>query len=205
MLVKVPASPNMSRMFATRVRRATGKVEIILHPFWVMELRRRQRDRNHARGDRAAWSDAPTLDPGDRLPEDILVGDRGSQIPSGTVKWFNAPKDVFVHISAVERSGLGGLNEGQKLAYEGLKPAGNRGSRQRSTSKLSETRRQQFATGVADAIGLRQQCSKLRHPVISHATGRHKSRAHQPVPSVPTLEVKGHRPGLVLNHPVCNP
>jgi cold shock protein len=27
-------------------------------------------------------------------------------------------KDVFVHISAVERSGLGGLNEGQKLAYE---------------------------------------------------------------------------------------
>jgi CspA family cold shock protein len=27
-------------------------------------------------------------------------------------------KDVFVHISAVEQSGLGGLNDGQKLAYE---------------------------------------------------------------------------------------
>ena len=48
----------------------------------------------------------------------------------GTVKWFNAQKgygfiqpeaggnDIFVHISAVERSGLSGLNEGQKLRYE---------------------------------------------------------------------------------------
>ena len=71
-----------------------------------------------------------TLDPWDRLPEDILIGDRGSQMPTGTVKWFDAQKgfgfiqpddgskDVFVHISAVERSGLGGLNAGQKLAYE---------------------------------------------------------------------------------------
>jgi CspA family cold shock protein len=49
---------------------------------------------------------------------------------SGTVKWFNAQKgfgfiqpdsggkDVFVHISAVERAGLNGLNEGQKINYE---------------------------------------------------------------------------------------
>jgi CspA family cold shock protein len=48
----------------------------------------------------------------------------------GTVKWFNSTKgfgfiqpegggkDVFVHISAVERSGLGGLGEGQKVSYE---------------------------------------------------------------------------------------
>jgi cold shock protein len=48
----------------------------------------------------------------------------------GTVKWFNATKgfgfiqpdgggkDVFVHISAVERSGLNGLNEGQKIGYD---------------------------------------------------------------------------------------
>jgi len=49
---------------------------------------------------------------------------------SGTVKWFNAQKgygfiqpddgskDVFVHISAVERAGLTSLNENQKLSYE---------------------------------------------------------------------------------------
>ena len=48
---------------------------------------------------------------------------------NGTVKWFNGQKgfgfiqpdgggnDVFVHISAVERAGLGSLNEGQKLSY----------------------------------------------------------------------------------------
>jgi CspA family cold shock protein len=49
---------------------------------------------------------------------------------TGTVKWFNAQKgygfiqptsggaDVFVHISAVERAGMDGLNEGQKVSYE---------------------------------------------------------------------------------------
>ena len=48
----------------------------------------------------------------------------------GTVKWFNTSKgygfiqpedggkDVFVHISAVERSDLRALNEGQRLSYE---------------------------------------------------------------------------------------
>jgi len=49
---------------------------------------------------------------------------------AGTVKWFNAQKgygfiqpttggaDVFVHISAVERAGMDGLAEGQKVSYE---------------------------------------------------------------------------------------
>lgn len=49
---------------------------------------------------------------------------------TGTVKWFNATKgygfiqpdnggkDVFVHVTAVERAGLSGLNEGQKVSYE---------------------------------------------------------------------------------------
>ena len=48
----------------------------------------------------------------------------------GTVKWFNSTKgygfiqpddgqkDVFVHVSAVERAGMSGLNEGQRVSYE---------------------------------------------------------------------------------------
>ena len=48
----------------------------------------------------------------------------------GTVKWFNGQKgfgfiqpddgskDVFVHISAVERAGMSSLNEGQKVSFE---------------------------------------------------------------------------------------
>ena len=51
-------------------------------------------------------------------------------MPTGTVKWFNttkgygfiAPddggKDVFVHISAVERSGMTGLADNQKVSFE---------------------------------------------------------------------------------------
>jgi len=52
-------------------------------------------------------------------------------VATGTVKWFNPTKgygfiqpsggggkDVFVHISAVERAGLSTLNEGQQIEYE---------------------------------------------------------------------------------------
>ena len=54
----------------------------------------------------------------------------GADMPKGTVKWFNSQKgygfiqpqggskDVFVHISAVERAGLSSLNEGQVIEYE---------------------------------------------------------------------------------------
>jgi CspA family cold shock protein len=53
-----------------------------------------------------------------------------TSMAQGTVKWFNATKgygfiqpqgggkDVFVHISAVERAGLSSLNEGQVVQYE---------------------------------------------------------------------------------------
>ena len=52
------------------------------------------------------------------------------KMPTGTVKWFNSTKgygfiqpqaggkDVFVHISAVERAGLSSLNEGQVVEFE---------------------------------------------------------------------------------------
>ena len=51
-------------------------------------------------------------------------------MPNGTVKWFNSTKgygfiqpedggsDVFVHVSAVEKAGLRGLNEGQRVNFE---------------------------------------------------------------------------------------
>src|SRR5215470_13263201 len=67
-----------------------------------------------------------------------------TEMPTGTVKWFNPTKgygfiqpsgggggkDVFVHISAVERAGLRSLNEGQTIEYEiesnrGRQSAGN--------------------------------------------------------------------------------
>jgi cold shock protein len=53
-----------------------------------------------------------------------------SDVPSGTVKWFNGQKgygfirpdgggkDVFVHISAVEKAGLNDLREGEKVTYD---------------------------------------------------------------------------------------
>ena len=57
-------------------------------------------------------------------------------MPKGTVKWFNATKgygfiqpsgggkDVFVHISALERAGLSNLSEGQAVEYEEVSNSG---------------------------------------------------------------------------------
>ena len=65
---------------------------------------------------------------------------------TGTVKWFNAAKgfgfiqpdhggkDVFVHISAVERAGLSTLKEGAKVSYEEME---NRGKTSAENLKVS--------------------------------------------------------------------
>ena len=67
---------------------------------------------------------------------------------NGTVKWFNATKgfgfiepeeggkDVFVHISAVQNSGLAGLDEGQKVTYE--MEEDNRGRSSAAQLKVAE-------------------------------------------------------------------
>ena len=64
-----------------------------------------------------------------RIERPALTGKK-CLMSQGTVKWFNAPKgygfiqpddgsrDVFVHISAVERAGMQTLNEGQKVSYD---------------------------------------------------------------------------------------
>ncbi|MGB7175857.1 MAG: cold-shock protein [Xanthobacteraceae bacterium] len=67
-------------------------------------------------------------------------------MPKGNVKWFNAAKgygfiqpagggkDVFVHISAVERAGLSSLNEGQAIEFEVVE---NRGKSSAENLKVS--------------------------------------------------------------------
>ena len=61
---------------------------------------------------------------------DVANDRKTKTMPIGTVKWFNTTKgfgfiqpesggkDVFVHVSAVERSGIGGLHEGQRVSFE---------------------------------------------------------------------------------------
>jgi len=70
------------------------------------------------------WIRPPGAAPRTHTPE------KKSHMTQGIVKWFNGQKgfgfiqpddggkDVFVHVSAVERAGMHILNEGQKIAYE---------------------------------------------------------------------------------------
>ena len=63
-----------------------------------------------------------------------------TNVATGTVKWFNQQKgygfiqpetggkDVFIHISAVEKAGLSNLNEGQKVSYEVVANHGKEGA-----------------------------------------------------------------------------
>jgi cold shock protein len=74
---------------------------------------------------------APSRPPSPRHPDGIGQPRETGVMAKGTVKWFNATKgygfiqpqggggrDVFVHISAVEKAGLSTLNEGQVVEYE---------------------------------------------------------------------------------------
>jgi cold shock CspA family protein len=79
------------------------------------------------------------VDPEAKLSVQVGQGQKGRPDPAaaieikGTVKWFNPKKgfgfvvcedggkDVFVHISVIERAGLRGLDEGQRLAMKVVK------------------------------------------------------------------------------------
>lgn len=66
----------------------------------------------------------------------VLCSTQETDVATGTVKWFNSTKgfgfiqpdnggkDVFVHISAVEKAGLSTLNEGAKVSYEEMSNRG---------------------------------------------------------------------------------
>ena len=79
-------------------------------------------------------------------------------MPTGTVKWFNATKgygfiapedgsnDAFVHISAVERAGLGTLQEGQRVSHELPARAGRQVLRRRALCRrVGDTGKSGFA------------------------------------------------------------
>ena len=90
-------------------------------------------------------------------------------MPTGTVKWFNttkgygfiAPedgsKDIFVHISAVERAGLGSLREGQRVSFE-VRPG-------RTDEPLPRTlrRRTEARCGVTTRTLVRRSLVAYRH------------------------------------------
>lgn len=95
---------------------------------------------------------------------------RRCDMPSGTVKWFNPTKgyefiqpsggggkDVFVHISAVERAGLSSLNEGQTVEYE---IESNRGKNPRSISRSGDY----FAKGNRSSLAKLHGGSRCLQP-----------------------------------------
>ena len=87
-------------------------------------------------------------------------------MPKGTVKWFNSQKgygfiqpqsggkDVFVHISAVERAGLSGLNDGQIVEYEEVSNKGKTSGRESEGSALTPTKAEKSTRSAAPRMRL---------------------------------------------------
>ena len=103
----------------------------------------------------------------------------------GTVKWFNpskgygfieptdGSKDVFIHISALERAGIGSLNEGQKIEYElGPGNTGKSSGREASVSSIvlsavPANSAHIFSTTAAGRPFFSAVCVKCRGRIVS--------------------------------------
>src|SRR5262249_13500293 len=122
-----PADLMRARAISTKVNKPENDVKLIpLAPRQRHAVAARARHRNTAVHN-SAIALATTLPIGITSPR-IVTWEM--EMARGTVKWFNPTKgygfiqpqsggkDVFVHISAVERAGLSTLNEGQHLEYE---------------------------------------------------------------------------------------
>ena len=53
-----------------------------------------------------------------RAKSNVHTSVKGLSMTSGTVKFYNGEKDVFVHATALERAGISGLREGQKVKFD---------------------------------------------------------------------------------------
>ena len=95
----------------------------------------------------------------------LIVKFGDSEMARGTVKWFNSQKgygfiqpqggggkDVFVHISAVEKAGLSSLNEGQIVEYEEVS---NKGKTSAENLKVCNRIRGEAARGILRKISNR--------------------------------------------------
>src|SRR4029450_13538637 len=104
---------------------------------------------------------------------------------SGTVKWFNPTKgfgfiqpesggkDVFVHISAVERAGLHGLNEGQKISYEVQSERGREAGVKLQAGSLE-------GLGGKGGFGCLSFCRRVRAPAATAKRGGPALGPHSP-------------------------
>src|SRR5512143_2105422 len=104
------------------------------------------------------------------LPGASSFDHEARQLNTGIVKWFNATKgygfiqpesgeaDAFVHISAVERAGVRGLNEGQRVKYELVRGRNGKSSAENLIGKspLATLRGLFFWSGGRSAMRARQ-------------------------------------------------
>jgi CspA family cold shock protein len=126
---------------------------------------------------------------------------------TGTVKWFNGQKgygfirpdsggkDVFVHISAVERAGLSNLNEGAKVSYEEME---NRGKTSAENLKKAVAGRTLFVALQLPLSPMRVFAIGIEHSLTAALVNRGLRVARVSVFSAPA---PGQSPARLLPRP----